>query len=357
MGGHPRSVGRALREPRLPWRRHHRLTAPNARDTGSSRPKEGCGADAARPTGTRGLPVRAALASVALAALGYLALSLWAGWRDVVAGIDAVGPLVLAGLLALSLANYLLRFVRWGRYLSLLDAPVPWRINLPVYFAGFALTTTPGKLGETLRSALLKPHGVPPPASLAAFFAERASDLLAVITITSFGLWSYAPARPAVAAGLALVLVALIGVQSTRLIAAIDRRASAHPHALAKLVVRLCEIVLHFRRCFRLPAMSMGLAFGITAWLAEGIGFWWLLAALGHPLPLADAVFIYAFAMLVGGLSFLPGGLGGSEAVMIGLLTLHGLPDASAVTATLICRLATLWFAVAIGAVFLSRQR
>ena len=303
------------------------------------------------------LPLRAVLASVALAALGYLGLSLWAGWRDVVAGVETVGPAVLVGLLLLSLANYLLRFVRWSRYLELLDAPVPWLVNLSAYFAGFALTTTPGKLGETLRSALLKPHGVPAAASLAAFFAERASDLLAIVVLASIGLWSYPPARPAVGAGLALVVVALLVVQSTRLIAAIDRRAAASPHRLASLVVRLCEIVLHFRRCFSLPAMAMGLGLGVVAWLAEGIGFWWLLDALGAPLPLAEAVFIYAFAMLIGGLSFLPGGLGGSEAVMIGLLSLHGLPEASAVTATLICRLATLWFAVALGALFLARQR
>ena len=101
----------------------------------------------------------------------------------------------------------------------------------------------------------------------------------------------------------------------------------------------------------------MGLVFGIVAWLAEGIGFWWLLDALGHPLPVTAAVFVYAFAMLVGGLSFLPGGLGSSEAVMIGLLTLHDFPEATAVTATLICRLATLWFAVGLGAIFLARHR
>ena len=120
--------------------------------------------------------IRAVLWSVALAALGYVGLSLWAGWREVTAAVVQVGPWVLLGLLGLSLVNYLLRFVRWGRYLSLLDAPVPWRINLTAYFAGFALTTSPGKLGETLRSVLLKPHGVPSAASLAAFFAERASD-------------------------------------------------------------------------------------------------------------------------------------------------------------------------------------
>ena len=47
------------------------------------------------------LPFRAVLWSVALAALGYLGLSLWAGWREVVAAVVQVGPLVLIGLLVL----------------------------------------------------------------------------------------------------------------------------------------------------------------------------------------------------------------------------------------------------------------
>lgn len=303
------------------------------------------------------LPLRAVLWSVTLAALGYLGLSLWAGWCDVVAAVVQVGPLVLIGLLTLSLTNYLLRFLRWSRYLSLLDAPVPWRINLDVYFSGFALTTSPGKLGEMLRSVLLKPYGVPAPASLAAFFAERASDLLSILVLAAVGLWAYAPARPVVGLALAGIFAALLLVQWTALISTIDRWAMAKPQKWAKLVVKLCEIVLHFRRCFSFSAMSMGLAIGVVAWFAEGIGFWWLLGALGHPLPVTTAVFVYAFAMLIGGLSFLPGGLGSSEAVMIGLLSLNGFPEAAAVTATLICRLATLWFAVGLGAVFLARHR
>lgn len=311
----------------------------------------------ARHSGNARFPLRAVLWSVALAAVGYLALSLWAGWREVVAAVVQVGPAVIAGLLVLSLVNYLARFVRWAHYLDLLDAPVPWRVNLHVYFAGFALTTSPGKLGETLRSVLLKPHGVPAAASLAAFFAERASDLLAILVLAAIGLWAYPPARPVVGLALAAVLGALLLVQWTAAIAAIDRWAAARPGRGAALLVRLCEIVLHFRRCFTLPAMAGGLLIGVVAWLAEGVGFWWLLEALGYPLAPTTAIFIYAFAMLVGGLSFLPGGLGGSEAVMIGLLVLNGLPESVAVTATLICRLATLWFAVGLGAIFLARQR
>ena len=180
---------------------------------------------------------------------------------------------------------------------------------------------------------------------------------MSILVLTAVGLWAYAPARPVVGLALALVAVSLLLAQWTALIGIIDRWAAARPQKWAQLLVKLCEVVLHFRRCFSLPAMTMGLGLGVVAWFAEGIGFWWLLGALGHPLPVATAVFVYAFGMLVGGLSFLPGGLGSSEAVMIGLLMMHGFPESAAVTATLICRLATLWFAVGLGAAFLARHR
>ena len=301
-------------------------------------------------------PLRAVLWSVALAVLGYLGLSLWAGWRAVLAAIVAAGPSTLLALLALSLAGFLLRFLRWGRYLALLDAPVPWRINLGVYFAGFALTTSPGRVGEMLRSLLLKPHGVPLTASVAAFFAERASDLLSLLLIAALGLWAYAPARPVVGLALTVVVTLLLLAQWASLIAVIDRWAAVRPQRWARLIVQACEVVLHFRRCFSVPALAMGVAFGSLAWFAQGLGFWWLLGALGQPLPLTTAVFIYAFAMLIGGISFMPGGLGSSEAVMVALLVLNGFPEAVAVSATLICRLTTLWFAVGVGAIFLARQ-
>lgn len=116
-------------------------------------------------------------------AVGYLGLSLWVGWREVAAAVF----FAILGVLVLSLVNYLFHFLRWVRYLHLLDARLPWRINFATCFSAFALTTSDGKLGETLRSVLLKPRGVLP-ASLAAFLAERVSDVLVVVLLAGIGL-------------------------------------------------------------------------------------------------------------------------------------------------------------------------
>jgi uncharacterized membrane protein YbhN (UPF0104 family) len=45
----------------------------------------------------------------------------------------------------------------------------------------------------------------------------------------------------------------------------------------------------------------------------------------------------------------LPGGLGGAEFSMLGMLFALGVPSAAAVTATAVIRVVTLWFAVLVG--------
>ena len=71
----------------------------------------------------------------------------------------------------------------------------------------------------------------------------------------------------------------------------------------------------------------------------------------GVGLELRAATFIYAAMTIAGALSFLPGGLGVTEAGMLALLVKFGvgLTRGSAAAATFVTRACTLWFAVAIG--------
>jgi uncharacterized protein (TIRG00374 family) len=54
-------------------------------------------------------------------------------------------------------------------------------------------------------------------------------------------------------------------------------------------------------------------------------------------------------AIVAGALTFVPGGLGGTEVVLYMLCLTTGMGDSEAVAATLLIRLATLWYAVALG--------
>ncbi|MNZ30270.1 hypothetical protein D3C78_475370 [compost metagenome] len=295
--------------------------------------------------------------SIVCSALGYLGFSLWGGWREVSGAIGEVGIFGIATALLMSLINYGLRFLRWQGYLKAFGHAIPWKPSLRIYLAGFAMTTTPGKAGEALRGVLLKRWGVSYSQSFAAFFSERLSDLFAVVLLTLFGLTLYPNARPIIAVGAALVLVGFALLWQRRLI---ERLAGFAPERGGKLVgaVRhLFSVLLEAQRCHRFGMLVNATALSVMAWSAEALAFCLVLNWMGAEIPVAFAMFIYALAMLAGALSFMPGGLGGAEAVMVGLLVWNGMPSAAAVAATVLIRLATLWFAVGIGACLLLAEK
>lgn len=298
---------------------------------------------------------RALLLVVLLSAAGYLVFSIWGGWQEVVAAIVRVGIIGIAIALSLSLVNYGVRFVRWQKFLALLGHRVHVPESLRIYIAGFGLTILPGKAGETIRSVFLKHHGVPYPQSLAAFFSEQLSNLISMLLLTSIGLWVYPPAKPLALILAVLILAGLVILQQTRWLQWL--KTIAHdklPARPAHFVTSVIEIVLHSGRCFSLPMLLYGITLGLIAWGAEGVAFYYIMHVLGSNISLQTALFIYSFSMLVGALSFLPGGLGGTEATMVALLMLNGIGQPEAVAATVLIRLATLWFAVGLGIIALT---
>lgn len=292
-----------------------------------------------------------------LSALSYLGGALWGGWRDVTLAFGQVGLAGAVVALLLSLANYGLRFARWQYFLHLLGHHVPVGESLRIYIAGFSLTIVPGKAGEAIRSVFLKAHGMGYRPSLAAFFSERLSDLFSVLALAAIGVWQHAQAQPVILALAVLLAAIVILLYQRRFILGLRARCvSRMPPRLAPMLDAITDILLHSNKCQRPWAMLAGIMLGVIAWGGEGIAFYLILDWMGASVDWQTALFIYAFSMLVGAISFLPGGLGGAEATMIGFLLLNDVSQAQAVAATIITRLATLWFAVLLGMVAMIAQ-
>ncbi|MGZ5046521.1 MAG: lysylphosphatidylglycerol synthase transmembrane domain-containing protein [Usitatibacter sp.] len=292
--------------------------------------------------------LRAAIISVVLAVGAYAALAFWNDAAKFARAARDVGVATGASILALSLANYALRAVRWRFFLARLGHRLPWRAAVANYVSGFALTTTPGKAGEAIRSVLLKRrHGVAVTDSLAAFFAERFSDVLALALLSALA-FAFLPHGGYVAA----VVAALVAVALW--VAASDARTERVAHAIARVLPHryaapLASLIGQAGRLTRGGALAAGFALSIAAWACEGYALHLVMAAMGPPSPAAAAIGIYSIAILGGALLFLPGGLGSTEAFMYVLLMQAGLDPAAAGAATVISRVTTLWFAVLLG--------
>ncbi|WP_353177248.1 lysylphosphatidylglycerol synthase transmembrane domain-containing protein [Salinisphaera sp. T5B8] len=297
---------------------------------------------------------RTIIFSLGLALLLYVTL---------VAGIDAertfaaMRQLALhwwLAILALSLFNYALRFGRWHGYLYWLGDRVGLLRDGVIYIAGFALTTTPGKAGEGMRSLYLARHGVPYAHSLAAFFAERFIDLLAIALLATLVLIAFSNYIWWVIVPLAVLAGLLVAIRQRRLLVYMQQR-SANPQGKLQNVVH--GAVSAWEQAFALlgrKPLYAGLAVGLVAWAAEGVSLYVIAHGLDIELAFFTAIGIYAVSMLVGALSFIPGGLGSTEAVMVLLLKLSGVDATTALAITLIARVATLWFAVVLGLISLA---
>ncbi len=269
--------------------------------------------------------------------------------RDRLAGF---GWWAFAAALLLALTNYAVRYLRWSLYLRVRDISVPTRTSALTFLSGLALAISPGKLGELIKSFLLRETcGVPVTRSAPVVIAERVTDLIALLVLGVAGVAAYGMAQRMVIAGSAIVGVGLLALSWPRLAhGLIDllcrwRRFRGLGSRLRELYDGLADLV-------RLRHLSWSTALGIVAWLAECTGFALVISAFpGTAVPFGLATLIYAVTTIAGALSFLPGGLLVTEATMALFLVeaSRGVDQPTAVAATILIRLATLWFAVVIG--------
>ena len=282
---------------------------------------------------------------VALAAAVAVGLAGYGDFKETGRYIAGFPPSHLLVALGLACLNFALRLARWAWYLKILGIRISASDSVLVFLSGLAMSVTPGKLGEAAKCVLLQERwGVEFRRSLPVVLMERLMDLAAVVLLALTGvsllpLWMASVATGLFAATAVFVFLAARGGVN-----------------LAGLPVlrRWREELAASREALRQLAspgpLAGGLTLGVAAWLSEGAALWVVLQGVDASVEIHRAVSIYAAATLVGAVTTLPGGVVGTEGSMLTFLLQSGVPRVAASASTLVVRLATLWFAVAVGA-------
>jgi len=218
-----------------------------------------------------------------------------------------------------------------------------------------ALTSTPGKLGETFRSALLLPRGVGLPHSLAAFFADRLSDAIGVALLGVVAGWLAAQRQPLLEILALAVVLGSLGVRAlicTRWWPAVLERIN-RTGRIGRVIAALSLPASAWTYVWSVPRLAVCAEVAFIAYGLQALVFVAYLHAAGVPLPPAHAVTIFASSTLIGAASMIPGGLGAMEAALVLQLLDAGVPRGSAVAATLATRASTLWFGMLLGSLML----
>ncbi len=306
----------------------------------------------------KALPVRTLLRrmipGLLLGFLALIGLGLAGDLQQVGVQIRKFNLWMFPAALCFTLFNYALRFLKWHFYIRQVGAKdLAWQQSLRLFVAGFPLAVTPGKAGEVLKAIWLRSlTGVPVARGISVVVAERISDGLAVLGLSSVGVIAYPQYWPA----FALILAGLVGIVAISQV----RPAALWILALGERIPFIRRFVGGLREfyegsfaLFRPGVTLLAVTLGAVSWLGEGIGFYLLLLGLGLPAGwelFSLAVFTLSFSTVIGAVSALPGGMGAAEASIAGMLALlGGIPAPAASAATLLIRLATLWFGVGLG--------
>jgi len=281
---------------------------------------------------------------------GFAAFGVFSHGGAGFAALRSVNPAILPVMLALSCVNYFMRGTRWVMFCKALGLDVPVWHNALYYVAGFALTATPGKAGEAVRLWLLnRGHQFKYRDTASLLIADRLSDAQATALGACVSASFVAGYQRAAFIAFGLVLVATILCFFPRLFLSLVGLFYRITGWMPRMLVMARRVIRPLSRFTHPRVLLASLLLGMCGWFAEGVSLWVVLNALGTPVPVMAAVFVFAFGMIVGALSFLPGGLGSTEATMIGLLHLLGVPMPQALAATAVVRVTTLWFAVSLG--------
>jgi uncharacterized protein (TIRG00374 family) len=294
------------------------------------------------------------LISLVFGIVVYAGLSFYGDFRDVLRSLSDFNWALLPVVLALTSANYVLRWLKWEYYLRIIGVRgLAKRDSFLIFFSGLGMVVTPGKVGEWLKCYLLREvHGTQLSRSAPIPIAERLTDSIALLVIAGAGVFVFGnlwQVFVAVALGAVLIVAVARHRPTAFALLSLGKRLP-----FVKRFVPQLEAFYESTYVLMSPTavISMSL-FSTFSWFFEALAFYITLIGLGlngNSSLLLHAAFILPIATLASAILLTPGGLGVAEGSITALSqTLLHMSKSSAAVAALIIRFGTLWFGVIVG--------
>jgi uncharacterized protein (TIRG00374 family) len=269
------------------------------------------------------------------------------------------------------MVNFLVRELKWEYYRRAGGIRAPRFGSFLVFFSGFSMCISPGRVGELIKPFMYKEYfDQKMRRTVPLVFCERLSDLLgmillAIATIAAFtagvalerqqGGWftsAFIYSFLGVSAAFMAVMIWLIRqkrwIYGILIALSRNRRLSKPMHKFRKLYYSTYPL---------LTAKNLLVTTSMAgfSWTFECIALLMILHGVGATgVTIGQATFVFCMATIFGGfLFFLPGGIGGFEATMALMLGFLGVPPHQAVPAVFLIRFSTLFFSVALGFLFI----
>jgi uncharacterized protein (TIRG00374 family) len=294
------------------------------------------------------------LLSILLAVVVYAGVTFFVDYNSVASSLADFNWALLPLILLLTTMNYVFRFLKWEYYLNVIGVKgLARKDSALIFFSGLGMVITPGKVGEWIKSYLLREvHGTPIARSAPILIAERVTDSIALLIICAAGVFVFGNFWPAFVV-VSVGVVVFIAISRHRPTAMRILHLGDRIPFVNRFVPQLEEFYESTYALMSPRAVILMSALSTFSWFFEVLGFYFTFVGLGlegnGDLMLKSA-FILPIATLASAVLLTPGGLGVAEGALVTLsVALLDISRSAAAVATFIIRFGTLWFGVIVG--------
>ena len=257
-------------------------------------------------------------------------------------------------ILLLAPLSWFVLFFRWHILLKNSQIIIPKKENFKIYMTGFAMSATPGKVGELIKAQLLHTkYGTPRKKTIAIILAEQFYNLLGILFISLLGLFYFDFSIYVVFFTGGLLSFSVILLSSEKLFKIFINLISKNKF-LKKYTPSLFDSYIILKKSTRGKVFVISSLLSISFWLIESLVVYVVFLSFDIKnfefLQLAAS---YTTSIIIGVASFLPMGIGVVEGSLAGFFSYQGIELSLALTLVIFIRIFTRWYGVIVGFIFM----
>ena len=241
-------------------------------------------------------------------------------------------------------------FLRWNLLLKNSDIDIPLKDNFMIFISGFALGVTPGKVGELIKSQLLKnKFNIPRTKTAPLVIVERFYDFFAIAVISLFGILVFEYS-------IYIFGILTIGITIFLIVTSSEKIFLKFLNKIEKIKFlknfsnELPKSFNVIQKSTRGKIFPLSITLSIIFWFLDSIIAYLTLLSFG--IDIIDyfvLMSIYTSSIILGVISFLPLGIGVVEGSLVGFLYLNGIEFHLATAIVVFIRFFTRWIGVMAG--------
>ena len=257
---------------------------------------------------------------------------------------------IIPVILLLVTSGWFVIFFKWHLLLRNAKIFIPVKDSFLIFMSGFAFTIIPGKVGELIKSQLLKTKfGIARSKTVPIVILEQVYQATGIVILSFFGIWYFELGVYVLAFFTAGLIFAFILISSrktfNKIVLLLEKRRFT-----SKFVEPLSSSYDAIKNGMRGPITLYASGLSVLFWLIESISIYFILLAFGiNVIEFLTVIPTYTTSIMLGILSFLPMGIGVVEGTLTSFFTIHGIDLSIAITMVIVIRLFTRWYSVSFG--------